>query len=164
MCPEAKRRLRTGATLVELVIAIVVISIALTGTLMVMDQTTRHSADPMLETQAIAIAEAYLEEILLLPFIDPDLDPLTGPTCPPEETNRTLFDNVCDYRNTDDAGARDQTDAAVAGLEDYRVRVSVDTSATLGALSGSNTVLRVDVRVTHPANIDLMLSGYRTRY
>lgn len=164
MNPEPKRRRSAGISLVELVVAIVVVSIALGGTLLVMNQTTRHSADPMIQIQAVAIAEAYLEEILLLSFIDPDLDPLMGPTCPPPEASRPLFDNVCDYSNLDDAGARDQEDAAVPGLEAYRVRVAVDTAANLNGLSGTDEVVRVDVRVSHPANVDVTLSGYRTRY
>ena len=54
-----------GVTLVELVISIVVISIALAGTLAVMRRTTASSADPMIVRQAVGVAEAYLEEILL---------------------------------------------------------------------------------------------------
>ena len=46
----------------------------------------------------------------------------------------------------------------------YRVRVNVDSAATLGGLSGANTVLRVDVRLTHTTQVDFTLSGYRTQY
>ena len=77
---------RRGFTLVELVIAMVVISIALSGVLMVMNYTTAHSADPMIQHQAVAIAEAYLEEILLKPYADPD--GVDG------EGSRALFDDV----------------------------------------------------------------------
>ncbi len=54
-----------GVTLIELIVAIVVISIALVGVLSVINYTTLHSADPVLRHQAIAIAEAYMEEISL---------------------------------------------------------------------------------------------------
>jgi MSHA pilin protein MshD len=152
-----------GATLIELVISIVIISIAILGTLEVMRTTTLGSADPMLLKQATAIAEAYLEEILLKPFYDPDSG-AGGGVCPTAEASRDLYDNVCDYNGLDDAGAVDQNGSAVAGLGTYRVRVSVDSAATLGALSGPADVMRADVRVTHSDRVDSTLSGYRTRY
>lgn len=156
-CP---RRLRSGLTLIELVISIVVLGIALPGVLLAVNAVTARSADPMLQHQASAIAEAYLEEILLKSYLDPD----GGGLCGAPEATRDLYDDVCDYAGLDDAGARTQSGAAVAGLGAYRVRVSVDTAATLGGLSGGAEVLRVDVRVTHPADVDLVLSGYRTSY
>jgi MSHA pilin protein MshD len=152
-----------GITLIELVISILVVSIATVGTLAVVQRTTRASADPMITRQATAIAEAYLEEILEKPYYDPDLG-AAGGACPVKEASRTLYDNVCDYSALDDASAKDQFGTTPAGLGAYRVRVTVDTAATLGALSGSATVLRVDVRVTHPLPVDFTLSGYRTNY
>jgi MSHA pilin protein MshD len=140
-----------------------IIGIALAGTLQLMATTTRWSADPMLRYQAMAVAEAYLEEILLRSFYDPDLG-APGGACPAPEASRDLYDNVCDYNALDDLGARDQTGVAVPGLGNYRVRVNVDSAATLGGLSGANTVLRVDVRLTHTTQVDFTLSGYRTQY
>ncbi len=57
---------QNGATLIELIITIVVISSALVGILSIINITTRHSADPVVQQQAIAIAESYLEEILFV--------------------------------------------------------------------------------------------------
>ena len=149
-----------GVTLVELVISIAVIGIGVSAVQLAMLATTARSADPMLQHQASAIAEAYLEEILLKDYLDPD----TAGVCPAPEATRDVYDNVCDYAAVDDTGARSQDGTPVAGLADYRVRVNVDGSATLNGLSGSADVLRVDVRVTHPTGVDLTLSGYRTRY
>jgi MSHA pilin protein MshD len=146
-------------TLVELVLSITIISIALVGVLLVMGQTTRHSADPMIEHQAVAIAEAYLEEILVKSYADPDDSSICGTA----EGSRSLYDDVCDYNGLSDSGAADQFGVAVSGLENYTVAVSIDTSATLNDLSGSAQVLRADVHVTHSANVDITISGYRTR-
>ena len=78
---------------------------------------------------------------------------------------RTVWDNVCDYNLLDDSGAEDQTATAITGLEPYRVRVAVGTTATLGSIVGpGDDLLRVDVRVTHPNGVDITLSGYRTNY
>ncbi|HPG25212.1 MAG: pilus assembly protein MshD [Spirochaetaceae bacterium] len=154
----ASRRLR-GASLVEIVVAIVVTSIALSGTLMLVDTTTRRSADPMLERQAISIGESYLEEILQKPFFDPD----DGTLCPSPEADRDRYDNVCDYQGLDEIGARDQQGDAIAGLEGYRILVSVDTTASLGGLSGPADVVRVDATIVDPLGNTVRLSGYRTR-
>ena len=122
------------------------------------------NADPMLELQASAIAEAYLEEIMLKPYYDPDLG-APGGVCPAAEVaGRTVYDNVCDYDLLDDVGPIDQNGVPVAGLAPYRVRVNVDTLATLGALAGPADVVRADVRVTHASGLDLTLSGYRARF
>ena len=56
-------------------------------------------------------AEAYLEEILLRDYLDPD----TSSVCPAPEATRDLYDNVCDYALLDDAGARSQDGTPVAG-------------------------------------------------
>jgi len=151
-------------TLIELTISIAVIGIAVAGTLAVIQRASRASADPMVLRQATAIAEAYLDEITAKPFYDPDLGAGAGP-CPAPESARPLFDNACDYNGLDDAGARDQSGAAIPDLSPYRVRVTVDAAAaTLGALTGANSVERVDVRVTHSLPLDVTLSGYRTSY
>ncbi len=145
-----------GISLVELVVAIVVISVAVAGTLLAFNQTTRRSADAMVEEQAVAIAEAYLEEILLKPFSDPD--GIDG------EVGRVNFDDIDDYNGLLDNGARDQDDAPIAGLGGYVVQVSVLNEALNGVPAPQS--LRADVRVTHATlpEIDILLSGYRTDY
>lgn len=67
-------RLERGVTLVELIIFIVIISSAVAGVLMTLQMGARSSADPMIQKQALAIAEALLEEVQLQPFTycDPD--------------------------------------------------------------------------------------------
>ncbi|HEU0188726.1 MAG TPA: type II secretion system protein [Gallionella sp.] len=102
---------------------IVIVSVAVAGILLVMNVTTKGSADPLIHKQALAIAESLLEEVELMPFTfcDPN-DPaaataanstfcaagmdqdkggaaLTSPT-PAGETRYLLgnpFDNVADY-------------------------------------------------------------------
>ena len=146
-------------SLIELVVAIVIIAIALTGTLLVVDTTTRRSADPMLETQATSIAAAYLAESIQKAYLDPD----TAMLCPTPEGSRAAYDNVCDYDGLDEIGARDQSGTAITGLESYRVEIDVDRSVNLGGLSGSANVIRVDAAVTDPTGRIVRLSAYRTQ-
>ena len=54
-----------GATLVEVVISIVVIAVAVTAVLGVLSTTVGRSADALIVTQAVSVANAYLEEISL---------------------------------------------------------------------------------------------------
>jgi MSHA pilin protein MshD len=98
-------RHQSGVTLIELILSMVIISIALVGVLSVMNLTVRHSADPVVEHQAIAIAEAYLEEIQLQAYSDPN-GTNTGET-------RATYDNVADYHLLNDVSARDQSGASI---------------------------------------------------
>ncbi len=166
MRPRARglRGDQSGVTLIELVITIVVISIAVTGTLVLIQRTILSSADPMIVRQAVGISEAYLEEIMLKSYYDPVLGAGAGPCPAPDPNDRPEYNNVCDYNGLDDDGARDQDENAVTDLARYRVQVTVDPNATLGALSGPAEVIRADVRVTHPAGIDFTLSGYKANY
>ena len=136
-----------GFTLIELVIAIVIIGISVTGVLLAYTTLIRHSADPMISYQAVAIAEAYLEEIGSKSY--DNLDGVRG--------LRADFDSVLDYDGIDDQPPVNSLGEPIAAVADYRVRVGV-TSETLNGVQAR----RYAVTVTHPSGIDLTLSGYRT--
>ncbi len=148
-------RRQTGTTLIELVISIVIVSIAASAVLMALSMTVGYSADPMVRHQAVAIAEAYLEEITLKAFVDPD--GVDG------EANRTLYDDVDDYNGLVDVGARDQFTAARTGLEDYTVTVAVTASSALPSIASTDLFL-ISVTITHAANIDFTVSAYRANF
>lgn len=145
-----------GVTLVELVVTIVVVAVAVSGVLALVSATASRSADDMLQVQAVAIAESYLNEILQKPFgVDP-----CAPGC-----TRTLMDKVGDYNGLVDVGAHDATGTAVANLGSYTVQVSV-VNRTLGkapAVPAAQSEL-VTVTVTSPNGYSVALSGYRTSY
>lgn len=65
---------QAGVSLIELVMFIVIVSVALAAILLVMNTVTRGSADPLIHKQSLAIAESLLEEVELMPFTfcDPD--------------------------------------------------------------------------------------------
>ena len=65
---QQKIKQLAGITLIEMIISMVIISISLTGVFTVMNLTVGHSADPIINHQALAIAEACMEEILLEPY------------------------------------------------------------------------------------------------
>lgn len=144
-------RQQLGASLIELVITIVIISIALVGILGVVNLSVRHSADPVVQQQAIAIAESYLEEILLLPVTDPD-GSNTG-------ENRATFDNVEDYDGLHDTGATDQNGNAISGLENYVITVSVSDQ-----IISAVTMKAVTVSVVRTGTQTISLSGYKANF
>ena len=143
-----------GVTLVELIVAIVIIGVSLAGVLMVFIRNTSASADPLIWHQATAIAEAYLEEALTKNF-----------TVGPGNT-RPTYDDVLDYNFTD-VGARDQTGGApIAGLERYTVQVQAAVEALNNITAASGNAVRVQVTVTPTVlpSTTVVISGYRTNY
>ena len=149
-----------GFTLIEMIIAIVVLSAAVTGILFAFVQNVGTSADPMIQQQAIIIAQGYLEEAVLKPYDDPD----GGETNSCEEAARIQYDDVADYDCINDtAGARDQFGGGFAGLGNYNVVVNVST-VSIGA--PAITSRRIDVIVTHDAvsNLNISLTAYRASY
>lgn len=154
---------RRGFTLVELVVLIAVLAVALVGVLIVFQNTVRASADPQVRKQAIAVAEALLDEILLASY-----DVIGIPPAPPTDPRRA-FDDVRDYHSYNRTGIVDLLGAAIPGLGQYSVNVSV-VPATLSSTAPCaipcpvNEALLVTVRVTGPGGTDISLDGYRTRY
>ncbi len=175
LSPRCRASGARGVTLVELVMSIVAISVGVAGILSVMSYTTQHSADPMIRQQALFIAESYMEEILLKPFLDPS-SPAATQVCPTKEASRAAYDNICDYNGLLDNGVRDQQGNLISGLTAYNVSVSVtgDAGVALGptasqvvnTLPNTIRVLRIDLTVTHSDIPDLQipLTGYRTHY
>jgi MSHA pilin protein MshD len=179
MCTERGAFRQRGISLVELVMFIVVVGAGLAGILTVLNATTGKSADPLPAKQAMAIAEALLEEVQLAAFTwcDPlDANALTatssaiGPTgCAsipevsgPETGNARPFDNVNDYHGYAMTGITDLTGAAITGLGAYSAAVTV-VPAALGSVAAGAALL-ITVNVTGPGGTNVSLSGYRTRY
>ena len=79
------------------------------------------------------------------------------------EANRTLYDDVDDYNGLVDVGARDQFNAALAGLYDYTVTVAVTASSALPSIASTDLFL-ISVTITHAADINFTVSAYRANY
>ena len=146
-----------GFTLIELIVAITIVAIA-AGTIMgVMAAVASRSADAMLQQQAIAIAQAYLDEIQQRWVVDPN------PNGTPPNTGRGSWDLVDQYNGLTDVGAQDQFGTPIGALAAYTVAVNVAHSTGLPGIQGTDA-RRIDVTVTTAPNVSVTLSGFRTNY
>ncbi len=154
----------SGFTLIEMIIAIVIIGVGLAGVLAAFNTTVKSSADPLLHKQMLAAAEEMLEEILLKPFVDPEGDaaPTNAVLSCGVAATRTAFDDVSDYHNYETTGICDIEGTSVAGLGGYNLKVTVDAAASLGTLSGG-AIKKVTVVVTRGGET-ISLVGWRTSY
>ncbi len=148
-----------GTSLIELVMFIVIVSVALAGILLVMNTTTKNSADPLIRKQAVAAAESLLEEIELQDFIS-----ASGVTNTVTQANRAAeYHIVSNYNAFATTGIFPVSGVApIAGLENYNANVAI-TNPGLGGIAPASTVL-ITVTVTDPQGNDIQISGYRTAY
>lgn len=150
----------SGFTMVELIISMTIIGVAVLGTLMAINTATLFSGDPLITTQAVAIAESYLEEIITKSFPTP----AAASACPSTGLTRANFTDICNYNGLNQVPT-DQNGNAMAGLGAYNVQVTVDRqTATLGSLGSGTQAVRIDVKVTHNAMAGMTFSVYRTNY
>ena len=179
----------TGVTLVELIVFIMIVSIAVVGILGVFRLTTSHSADPLLRKQALAIAESLMEEVQqsYFTYCDPTSSnadtaastaacttPENWGQSSPEPANTRPYDNVNDYvvaagvaTYAFDSGGVPVDAAGNAFGGPYKATVTI-RPAVLNGIGDSGTaadtdVLRITVTVTYGSD-SIVLDGYRTRY
>jgi MSHA pilin protein MshD len=171
-----------GATLIELIMFIVIVSLGVVGILSVLNLTAQKSADPQIRKQMVAAAEALLEEVELKPFTicDPDDVNAATATVPADCTGgaggandesrlplgaetgetRATYDNVSDYNGltlnpvSDIAGNTLPGYTAVVSVVQQQLEASIPLAASL----------RISVTVTRTGGGSVTLVGYRLRY
>lgn len=149
-----------GFTLIEMVMAIVIIGIGLAGVLAAFNTTVKSSADPLIRKQMLAVAEEMMEEVLLKPYLVTGTAPTNSLViCGAAGSSRLAFDDVSDYNGYQTTGICDIEGAAVAGLSGYNVSVTVAS----GAWQGIAGTLRITVTVTSGTET-FSLVGWRTDY
>ncbi|MBI5861501.1 MAG: prepilin-type N-terminal cleavage/methylation domain-containing protein [Rhodocyclales bacterium] len=172
-------RTHRGLSLIELIVFIVIVSVALAGVLSVLNLTTSRSADPMIRKQMLAIAEGLMDEVAAHPFTwcDPD-DPAAATAtsaagcATPEALGAeggesrgsavTPFDNVNDYNGLAGITTGITGTAIPPG---YTAAISVAQNA-LGpgaAAVPAAASLLITVTVSFGGE-NLIVEGYRTRY
>lgn len=153
-------RQQRGVTLIELVVFLVVVSIALTTIVMAMNSSLIRSVDPLLDMRALECAQAKLDEINARKF---DRNSPTGgiPACGSGLEGAepcagiipgTQFDNVGDY-----AGLVDTSDPHC------RIAVSVSEAGADLGLPMEQARL-ITVRVSTEGGGSAVLSTYRSNF
>jgi MSHA pilin protein MshD len=143
------KRTQRGVTLIELIAVIVILSIALVSVAAGISAGLSRSADVLLETRAVALAQSYLDEILSRRFdersslrgIPPcrtnctdeiNFGPDLGGTCGVSSNRecRARYDDVDDYHGLDEGfeqtlPLQDAEGNEREGYGNFRVEVSV---------------------------------------
>ena len=188
MCMSKHRQ--RGISLIELIIFIVIVSVALAGVLLVLSTAVKGSADPINRKQALAIAESLLTEIEQQPFTycdlqDANVETATSTTAcalasnaqdnggaslgpvPNTETRYSAsnpFDNVADYAGFSENNIRDITQSyAMTGYNASVAITRVGNAAPFAVITDPSAVLKISVTVTS-GNESVTLTGYRFRY
>jgi MSHA pilin protein MshD len=151
----SKRQL--GFTMIEMIIAIVVIGVGIAGVMLAFQTVSKNNADPVVRKQALAVAEEILEEILLKPYSDP----AGAAYAAPSGCTRSTFNDIGDYHGYASSGDICTIDGvAMASLHGYSLSISVVTTT----LDGIAAAKKITVTVTRGAADTLTLIGWRTDY
>jgi MSHA pilin protein MshD len=170
MCvaPDRMRRSR-GTTLVEVIVFMLIVSIAVVSVVKALSQVVLWSADPLVQRQTLAVAESLIEEIDSQPYKQKDPYNPTGPDDAigpePGETrggSPLPFDNPNDYSGYSETGIVAPDGSAVAGLGTYSASV-VATQQTMGNIPAADGLLVV-VTATGPDGQPVTMTTFRARY
>lgn len=158
---------QTGATLVELVMAVVIISIAVAGVVGAFATIAGRSSDPLNETRAVELAQLYLDEILAKKYDEetPEggVPPYTGACDIGAEVgeDRDVFNDVDDYHGLEESPAT--LLGSNAGYNQFKVVVAI-TCAGADLTLNPGEAKRVDVTVTMPGGQNFLFTAYRVNY
>lgn len=140
---------QAGVSLIEMVVFIVVISIALVALVGVYRQATIGNADPIIRVRALEAAQARLDEIISLKYDEqtptggvPACSSFGAPAC--DNTKDGNMNDVDDYHNVNDAP-----------YPNYVRSVSVTTA---------NNIKLITVSVTTPTSEIFLLSAERANF
>lgn len=176
MSQRFSARLQRGLSLIELIVFIVIVSVALVGVLSVLNVSVKSSADPVIRKQALAVAEAMLEEVLSKDYqnvmtTDDDPGGVNADTpskgCTPSTAtkcrsntvgDRQNYNDVNDYNGWNQAGVYDLLGALVPIPGTYAVKIAV-APQTLSGVAGK----MVTVSVAGGAET-VVLSGFRANF
>ncbi len=168
-------RSQSGFTLIELVITIVVISIALAAMLGAFSSAMTHSADPMWRNKTIKLAQLYLDEILSKRF--DENSPVGG--VPANATTsctsigadvgeiRATYDDVDDFHNTTALAPVGASGSLHSSYDNYLITVEVACDNADGAVNSNGTDIhakRIKVSITPPGQSTMVFYAYKGNY
>jgi MSHA pilin protein MshD len=156
-----------GVTLIEVLIFILIVSVALAAILNLLTLTVAHSGDPLVRRQSLAVGESLIQEIDSVPFAQND--PRTGAAeaIGPESgesrgSNTAPFDDPRDYSGYSETGITTPDGTPIPGLSSYSATASA-AQQSVGNIPAADGLL-VTVTVTGPSGEPMALSSFRALY
>ncbi len=142
-----------GFSLIEMVVAIVILGVGMSGLLLTFTTVSKNNADPIISKQMLAVAEEIMEEIALKPYTP-------ASNTAPAACARDTYNDVTDYNGYATSGKIcDLEGTTIANLNGYSLSVSVAVSA----LSGIAASKKITVTVSKDSS-SFTLIGWRTDY
>lgn len=165
--------LSKGVTLIELIVSMVIITVAVSGVMALFVGTTSSSADPMIRAQQLAIAQSYMDEIMMQPYSN------DGAT-----SGRENYNEVDDYNAITAGGSDSACSALSCGIRNQfadiidmdsngddlagyavEVNVAVCTNALCASELTNIGAKKITITVTHAGlGTAIPIIAYRTNY
>lgn len=150
----SRQQRQSGFTLIEMILAVVVIGMGLAGLLMALSTTVKRSADPVVTKQLLALAEEMIEEIELKPF-------RAAANSAPAACARNTYNDVFDYNGYTTSNKICNIDGTeIVALNKYSITVAVVTGTLVGVTEAS----KITVTARRGANESITLVSWRTGY
>ena len=164
-----------GFTMVELVVTVVIMSVAVLGLSMSLGFGLRHQSDGIWQIKSVALAQAYLEEVTARSFDEntpvgglPACNSATCSAISNDGETRSLYDDVDDYDGVDDLPPLDMNGAVRAGYTGYRVQVAVRYAnageVTSWGLDDISDLKLVSVTVTPPNGTAMLFTTLKGNF
>lgn len=150
--PTPTKLFQRGVSLIELIVFIVVVSIALLALVGVYRNATINNADPLIRMRALEAAQSLLDEIIALKY---DESTPTGgiPAC--STAGAANCTNAPENNKNDVDDYHNFSDLPYPSDPGYERSVQVTTA---------NNIKRITVRVTTPTNETFLLTAERANF
>lgn len=169
-----------GFTLIETVMFIIIVGIAIAAIGQQFAVNVGHSHEPYLRQRALAVANAYMDEILRKRWnsatpagggcVLTGSGNCTTPGAPPavgigtDAQLRPDYDDVDDYDGINAEAPTDSDGTPMPNYENFNVTVSVTQPAANWNGINNQDVRKIEVTVTTPDNQPIALTAYRINY